>query len=218
MGPPQLRGPDPPACEQDDVVGDGVAERDDQRLEHRRTAVLDTVCSCWKIANGAPSIPERWVKQCLTITYLSLIYPEDSMMKRLIPLVCAVVFVLVATVPAPNPVTVTGTLVDTKCYGMNKDNVMNTHAAEMEGGEMGEVPNCATACATMGIPVGVLEGGAEEGQVYVLIAPATAFAEYMAKEARITGEMAYEGGIIPEKVEVKNEDGTWEAVSIEGMM
>ena len=114
-------------------------------------------------------------------------------------------------------VTVSGTLVDTKCYGMNHDNVANEHTVPMADGKMGSMPNCATACANMGIPVGLLKDGKKDGDVFVLIVPSNALADRMAKEARVTGTLAYEGGIIPGKIEVKGADG-WEEVAVATMM
>lgn len=114
-------------------------------------------------------------------------------------------------------VTVTGTFIDTKCYGMNHDNHQNDHMV-MKGDKMMKVPNCATACASMGIPAGLLEKGEKDGKVHVIIAPAGTFAQHMAKEARITGTVVYEGAIMPEKVEVKNDQGKWETVEIATMM
>ncbi|NND71203.1 MAG: hypothetical protein HKN43_06460 [Rhodothermales bacterium] len=114
-------------------------------------------------------------------------------------------------------VVVTGTLVDTKCYGMDSNNTGNSHGVPMENGEMGEMPNCATACAAMGIPVGVLEGGKSGGKVHIIIAPAGTFAEHMAKQVRVKGEIVFPGSIMPEKVEVKGDDG-WTEVQIVTMM
>ncbi len=108
-------------------------------------------------------------------------------------------------------VTVTGTLIDTKCYGMNHDNIGNDHITPK-----GKVPNCASACASMGIPVGVLIGGKKGGDVVFLITPAGQLAKYMAKTARVTGQKAI-GGLIPMKIEVK-ENGKWKKVNIATMM
>ncbi len=94
-----------------------------------------------------------------------------------------------------------GTLIDTKCYSMGGF-VVNDHK-NMEGKKM---PNCATACATMGIPVGVLDGGED---VHVLAAPASGYAKWMAQEVRVHGMKGkYADVFIPQKIEVK-EDGKW---------
>ncbi len=138
-------------------------------------------------------------------------------MKKVISLAVAAAFVVGFSSNGPKEVTVTGTLIDTKCYGMNHDNVENAHYVKKDGEKM-KMPNCATACANMGIPAGLLEDGKKDGDVYVLITPSNAVADHMAKEARVTGELAYAGGIIPSKIEVKNDDGKWEKVKVATMM
>lgn len=129
----------------------------------------------------------------------------------------AVVLTLSAA-DSPGPITVTGTIIDTKCYGMNHDNVQNEHVVPMKDRKIGTMPNCATACAQMGNPVGILEGGNEDGKVYILVTPAGQLAEHAAKQARVTGDLAYPGGIIPMKLEVKNAQGKWEEVKLATMM
>ncbi len=138
-------------------------------------------------------------------------------MKKLLSMIVAVVFVAGFSGNTAKKVTVTGTLIDTKCYGMNHDNVENAHYVK-KGGEKMKMPNCATACANMGIPAGILKDGKKDGEVVILITPANAVADHMAKEARVTGEMAYPGGIIPGKIEVKNAQGKWEEVKVATMM
>ena len=119
-------------------------------------------------------------------------------------------------------VTIQGHLIDTKCYGMgvNMDkpamNYRNTHMVP-KNGEMVKMPNCATACANMGIPVGIVEGSKPGNKTYVLITPSQQLASHMDKEARIEGERAFNGGIIPSKIEVK-ENGAWKTVEIATMM
>jgi len=117
----------------------------------------------------------------------------------------------------PDKVTVTGKLIDTKCYGMNHSNVNNDHMVPGKNGEMMTVPNCATACAALGIPVGLLEGGKANGKVYVLVTPAGSLAKHQAQEARVTGTTVYAGSILPTKIEVKEGD-KWIDVTPGGMM
>ena len=118
---------------------------------------------------------------------------------------------------------VQGHLVDTKCYGMGvnmdkpKMNYHNKHMVKGKDGKMKEVPNCATACANMGIPVGIVEGSEPGNKTYVLVTPAGQLANHMDKEARVEGQTAFDGGIIPSKIEVK-EDGEWKEISIQTMM
>ncbi len=110
----------------------------------------------------------------------------------------------------PDPITVQGTLIDTKCYSMNAMNKGNDHMTPK-----GEVPSCATACAAMGIPVGVLDA---KGKVTVLIAPANLFSSHMAKTAKVTGMPALNGGgVIADKVLVKD-GASWTEVKVTTMM
>ena len=143
-------------------------------------------------------------------------------MKKLAPLMLgfallAFSFPNVSSTNSSDDVTVSGKLIDTKCYGMNHANHENDHMVPGKDGEMMTMPNCATACASMGIPVGLLEGGEKDGKVLVLITPAGALANHQSKEARVTGMEIYGGGILPSKVEVK-EDGKWVDVTPGGMM
>lgn len=118
---------------------------------------------------------------------------------------------------------VQGHLIDTKCYGMAvnmgkpKMNYNNKHKVKGKDGEMKDVPNCATVCANQGIPVGIVEGSEPGNKTYVLITPAGQLADHMDKEARVKGQTAYAGGIIPQKIEVK-EDGEWKEIELQTMM
>lgn len=115
------------------------------------------------------------------------------------------------SMPMGKTVTVTGILVDTKCYSMNSANTGQDHQTPM-----GETKMCAKACATMGLPVGLRTA---KGELYILIAPVPAFTEHMAETARVTGTKVYGGGSIrPEKVEVKDATGKWIELNIKTMM
>ncbi len=135
-------------------------------------------------------------------------------MKKLVPFLGVCLMAFSFNISTPNMVTVEGTFIDTKCYGMNKMNAENTHTVPGKDGKMMEMPNCATACANMGIPTGLLTSN---GDVVILVTPTNQLADHMAKEARVTGKKVFKGGIIPEKVEVK-EDGKWKDVPIGTMM
>lgn len=147
-------------------------------------------------------------------------------MRKLFPLLLIAFMTLAATVdrPTPAPITVEGKMVDSKCYGMATGMDMPEAAindAHMvpkpDGDGMMEMASCGTACANMGIPVAVLEGGEPGGDVYVIIGPANGFAEYMAMEVKVEGEEAYPGSIIPSKLWVK-EDGNWVEKALPGTM
>jgi hypothetical protein len=112
---------------------------------------------------------------------------------------------------SPKPFVVEGKLIDTKCYSMSNLNSGDDHGA---GDDMIEA--CATACAKMGIPVAVLTA---KGEVYILLAPSEAFEDHMAGAVRVTGTKVYHGSAIrPDKVEVREKDGSWTAVDIRSMM
>ena len=97
--------------------------------------------------------------------------------------------------------TIEGILVDTKCYSTNGF-VTNTH----KDAKGNDIPNCATACASMGIPVGVLDA---EKNVHIIAGPASGYAGWMSKEVRMHGMFGkYVKVFIPDKIEVK-EDGKW---------
>ncbi len=141
-------------------------------------------------------------------------------MKKVLPLFLATMFVFAGTMfpAASDDITVTGTLIDTKCYGMMPEaNMGNNHKVPGKDGKMMDVPNCATACSGMGIPAGIVEGGEAGNKTYVLIVSATALKDHMAKEARVSGTEVFGGGILVAKVEVK-EDGKWVDVTPGAMM
>lgn len=107
-----------------------------------------------------------------------------------------------------------GVIVDMKCYSMNTVNNTNDHMTPD-----GEMAGCGVACATMGIPVGLLINGEQGGQLYLLVTPSKPMAEHMAKWARISGDVVINGsGLIPSKIEVRGGDGEFTEVKIETMM
>jgi len=141
-------------------------------------------------------------------------------MKKILPLFLVTAFIFAGTMfpVEAEMITVEGTLVDTKCYGMMPEaNIGNDHQLPGKDGHMMTVPNCATACSSTGIPAGIVEGGEAGNKTYVIITSATALKDYMAKEARVTGKLVFDGGIMPGKVEVKI-DGEWVDVTPGAMM
>jgi len=142
-------------------------------------------------------------------------------MKKLLPLLVVFLVAFAGTInaperTAPEPVTIEGKLVDTKCYGMNHDNHNDEHTVMQEGEAM-QMPGCATACANMGIPVGVLTGGEPGNDVVLIIGPASGYAKHIAKEVKVEGEQAYPGAIIPSKLWVK-EGSEWKEAQLPGTM
>ena len=104
-------------------------------------------------------------------------------------------------------ITVTGTLIDTKCYSMDARNKGTDHQTPH-----GEMKGCAALCANLGIPVAVLTS---KGEVWTLVTPAKDLAGHMAANARITGVAVYGGHQLrPDKIEVQDASGQWTAVNI----
>ncbi len=102
----------------------------------------------------------------------------------------------------------TGVLVDMKCYSMNNDNTSDDHQS---------MEKCATMCAKMGIPVGLLIDGKKGGKLYVLTLPAPALSDYMGQHVRVTGTKASKGVLIPDKIEIMKGD-KYEEIDVTTMM
>lgn len=102
----------------------------------------------------------------------------------------------------------TGILVDTKCYSMDNDNLGNEHMS---------MEKCATMCAKMGIPVGLLIDGKKGGKLYILTLPAPALAEYMGQQVKVFGTKTSKGLIMPDKIEIKKGE-KYEEIDIKTMM
>ena len=95
--------------------------------------------------------------------------------------------------------TIQGILVDTKCYGLDSRNKGQDHITPK-----GKVPNCASASAKLGIPVGVLIAGKKGGDVVFLVVPASQLAAHMGKQVKVTGKTPYPLGMIPTLIQVKD--------------
>lgn len=97
---------------------------------------------------------------------------------------------------AAKPETISGTLVDLKCYAAGGF-LTNDH---------GDMKGCGAMCATGGLPVGVVDA---QKKVHFLGVPAPAYASYVGQEVRFTGMHGKNADVfIPEKLEVK-ENGKW---------
>lgn len=104
-------------------------------------------------------------------------------------------------------VTVTGTLIDTKCYSLDPRNKGRDHLTPH-----GEMKGCAGLCANLGIPVGVLTS---KGEVWTLVTPSKDLAAHMAEACRVTGVAVYGGHQLrPDKIEVQDAAGQWSEVKI----
>lgn len=107
-----------------------------------------------------------------------------------------------------------GKLVDSKCFSMMpKANAGNDHMVKGHDGKPMTVKACAAACASMGIPVGLLT---KDGKMLILAVPAGQLSQQMAKNARIHGKVM-NGVLIVNKLEVKN-GKKWSEVKISYMM
>jgi len=94
-----------------------------------------------------------------------------------------------------------GTLVDTRCMAMSPKNVGDDHKG-------GALKGCAAACAKMGIPAALLV----DGKMHTLAAPAPLLADYMGKNATVSGKAIGEM-ILPDKVMVDGKE-----VNLKAMM
>ncbi len=104
-------------------------------------------------------------------------------------------------------ITVTGTLIDTKCYSMDARNKGQDHQTPH-----GEMKGCAALCANLGIPVAVLTS---KGEVWTLVTPSKDLAGHMAETCRVTGVAVYGGRQLrPDKIEVKDASAKWSEVKI----
>jgi len=123
---------------------------------------------------------------------------------KLFSLFIAAMFVLFTTLIYAAEVTITGELIDTKCF--------SKMGAKGEGHA-----SCAVTCAKSGIPVAVMDDSTKK--LHVLAAPAPALSAYMSKTVKVTGELNDATGIIvPSSVEIKEGD-TWKKVDMgKGMM
>ena len=126
-------------------------------------------------------------------------------MKRTMILTAILALSVFASTAMAGPVE--GTLVDGKCFlGMGAKG--NDH--KTPGGDMKQ---CGTMCAKMGIPVGIVTA---EGKFLTLVLSSVQVANYVGQTVRAEG-MTKNGMLIAESLEVKK-DGKWTKVKIGGMM
>ena len=98
--------------------------------------------------------------------------------------------------PMAKPETISGTLVDLKCYAAGGF-LTNDH---------GDMKGCGAMCATGGLPLGLVDANKK---VHLLGVPAPAYASLVGQEIRFTGMHGKNADVfIPEKMEVKRE-GKW---------
>ena len=96
----------------------------------------------------------------------------------------------------PEVKTVEGELLDLRCYTSR--------------GAPGEAHQaCGAACATRGLPIGVLN---TDGKAYTLLVASPAYADYINKSVRITGKVT-NMMLSPTKMEIKEGD-SWKVVEL----
>ncbi len=100
---------------------------------------------------------------------------------------------------------VVGLLVDTNCFSRDRANIGLDHPHPVPEGQMG--PACARFCARQGFPVAILTGGDPDGKVWILLANGQVLADYMAGTVRARGLVRSDGILIPERIELKTDDG-----------
>ena len=122
---------------------------------------------------------------------------------RLIALLAFAVAVAVGLSAAEKPVTLEGTLVDSKCY--LKDN-------SLTGNDHGPMKECGTLCLKGGTPGALLT---KDKKFHAILAPSLVLAPHVGHTIRVSGSL-HSGAILAEKVEVKK-NGQWEEVKL-GMM
>lgn len=144
-------------------------------------------------------------------------------MKKLLALVVIFMVGFAGTmIDGPSKLLVEGTVVDSMCFAkatkmeMPKAAMSDEHLAMKDGKEV-KMPACGTACAKMGMPVGLLEGGKPDGKLYLIVGPAGGYADYMAHEIKVEGEEVYAGALMPSKLWVKK-DGKWHEKPLPGTM
>jgi hypothetical protein len=117
----------------------------------------------------------------------------------------AAILALSTAVAAENkPVTLQGTLVDSKCYLMDN---------KLTGNDHGNVKKCGTLCLKGGSPGALLT---PDKHFYALLAPSLALAPYVGQQIRVTGRIV-SGSIDVDKLEV-NQAGKWQPVKLGNMM
>ena len=92
--------------------------------------------------------------------------------------------------------TITGVLVDLKCYS----------ATGVKTNDHGDMKNCGAMCAQGGLPLGLVDA---KGNVVILGVPSPAYAKLVGKALRLTGKYGKHAKMfIPEALEIK-ENGKW---------
>lgn len=101
---------------------------------------------------------------------------------------------------------VSGILIDTHCYALDKENIGHDHNLPQSGFR----EDCAEYCALQGYPVGVLiQDEGKEDYVWAIMTASQIFADYMTETARIRGTVRSDGVLDPLDVELKDGPDSW---------
>jgi len=102
--------------------------------------------------------------------------------------------------------TVSGILIDTHCYALDKENTGHDHNLPQSGFR----EDCAEYCALQGYPAGVLiEQENEEDYVWAIMTASQIFADYMTQVVRVRGTVRSDGVMDPLDVELKDGPDSW---------
>ena len=117
-------------------------------------------------------------------------------------------FVLLTRVAYADSVEVEGILVVSGCQRASYRQISLTEPENLEIG---------TACAKRGVPLTLLVGAGDRGELYTLVAPSPLLAEHLTKKTRMKGQEIAPQVVIPEKLEIKT-GASWEEVATTTMM
>lgn len=107
--------------------------------------------------------------------------------------------------------TITGQLIDSHCYALDKENTGHNHNLP----ESGYREDCAEYCALQGYPVGVLikdEQDQNTEEMWVIMTAAQIFADYMTQTVRVQGTVRTDGILDPLQVELKTGPNEWTTI------
>jgi hypothetical protein len=109
---------------------------------------------------------------------------------------------------AGDSVVFVGSLVGTRCYGVDETNVGPDHPNPVPTSQEG--PGCAKYCLRQGFPAGLLvkEDSGEE-RVWMLLAIPPVLGDYVASTVRVTATVRSPGVLVPDRIEQGRADGGW---------
>jgi hypothetical protein len=101
---------------------------------------------------------------------------------------------------------VSGILIDTHCYSIDKNNIGLHHNLPQSGFR----EDCAEYCALQGYPVAVvIQQDSQDDEVWTLMTAPQLFADYMTQTVRVQGTFRANGVIDPINVELSDGNDNW---------